>query len=246
MKKAVAVVVVVCVLVSVAFFNVYAIPPPMPTLYKIEVDGGDKVFVMLYNRNSYESFQKSGLYINEEPYEAIYLLDEDFSIEFSYGFHLSDCGIYFAYIPRRVSGYVEGNEKIPTAPAISFYAYGEMYHSYEITDLMTKVPNANHNVSNIQWDYGDYRTFYNGNILSVTTLEEKTIYFDITTGQIVTDEINAEELVVAEIIKEFIYSPYIVEDDSKLHIPLAVGAVLLVVIISIIKLKGKKCKTTQK
>ena len=49
-----------------------------PSPYLIEVDNGNKIFVMIPNGEVYNGFEKSGLYINQEPYEVVYFIDEYF------------------------------------------------------------------------------------------------------------------------------------------------------------------------
>ncbi|MCL2637542.1 MAG: dockerin type I repeat-containing protein [Oscillospiraceae bacterium] len=181
MKKAVSIVLIMCVFLSAAVVSVYADePPPPPQSYIIEIENGNKVFVMLARDDTFKGIEKSGLYYNFEPYEVIYTVDEHF---YANEIYLSNDGLYFIHIPWWVG--IGRYEPLPIAPAISFFANGEIIKSYEVSDLI-KLSSGLISVSHIQWDYQRERTFYENNVFSVITRGGTTMFFDITTGEIVS------------------------------------------------------------
>jgi hypothetical protein len=130
MKKVAALILIACVLFSTGV-SVYALAPPMPQYrYIVEIDDGNKVFVILWNNRICETFPKSGLYYNTAPFEVIYTIDAQFDFG---GFYLSNDGFYFAQLTQFVY-YDTGMRKLQN-PAIRFFAHGEMIRSYYLSDL---------------------------------------------------------------------------------------------------------------
>jgi len=212
-KKVVIMVLILCVLFGAFVFNVYAVAPVIPPYrYKTELDDGDKVFVLLWSNRPSEIFEKSGLYYNTEPYEAIYTIDN--FIDIGNEIFLSSDGMYFAVVYRRI-GYNYETQVLEN-PAIEFYAYGKTQRSYELSEIpinyqrlmvsihasqrrcWCEIPDGCNKRTALWWDYSDKRTFCEeNNILSFFTIpvryyrtvpiitERKVLEFDITTGEII-------------------------------------------------------------
>jgi len=196
-RKAVFAILITCLLFGQAVLFVQAdIPPPPDVAYKREVDNGNKIFVMIPDGEWYtfahqeydyvdeeyaaffDQFPQSGLYINEPPYEAVYLFDKYGYLNDSW--YLSNDGRYIVYISY-YGLYV-----------ILFYEDGQLLRSYKVEDLLKSPDSAPHTTSyHVMWEHYKQRVFDDDNkILTVVTFEEKTISFDITTGKIIEDSKN--------------------------------------------------------
>jgi hypothetical protein len=129
MKKAVALILIACVLFStiiVIHACEFLFPPYRE---KFEVDDGEKIFIMLDLGIPYKQFEKTGLYYNFEPYEAIYTIDE----RFDFHHFVSSDGLYIVGMYYGLFYYIE--EQTWENPAIIFYSSGELIRSYELSDL---------------------------------------------------------------------------------------------------------------
>jgi hypothetical protein len=98
MKKIIVMTLILCILSNMAVISTHAFMRPPPESYKIEVDGGNKVFVMIPPGQTFGVFAKSGLYYNTELFEMIYTIDEYFYNDRKELF-ISICGFYFAHSP---------------------------------------------------------------------------------------------------------------------------------------------------
>ncbi|MDR2007970.1 MAG: hypothetical protein LBQ34_03240 [Alphaproteobacteria bacterium] len=161
-------------------------PPLPPTPYKIELESGNKVFVMIPHGGKFEDFTQSGLYhyvdvydSSINPWKQIY----SFSQYLYQGeFYISNDGRYIVDIPWWIFTKAEFK---PTSPALTFYKDGGKVRSIEVSNLMS-LKKGLQSVSHIQWDFQKDRIFDSDkNILTIQTRSGKSISFDITTGQII-------------------------------------------------------------
>jgi hypothetical protein len=212
MKKIIAIILIACVLFSTAVI-VSAGPPPPPSppsnALRTEIDDGEKVFILLRNNRPYRQFEKSGLYYNFEPYEAIYTFDfHTSSYDSRKSYHLSNDGMHFAYTPRLVY-------RVQTktfTPVIVFYSKGELIRSYELSELpidynwffdkaRSIIDNIRFTTTTILFDDSDKTIFCTDtNIITVTTMNNDIINFGINTGKIISDEGKAflERIILEE------------------------------------------------
>ncbi|MCL2020277.1 MAG: hypothetical protein FWG70_11075 [Oscillospiraceae bacterium] len=192
--KRIITVLAVCLALNLSLMISFADTLAPPYAYKIEIDDS-KVLIMLPENVIFDGIEKSGLYINASPYENIYY----FNNYFFPSEVISSDGRFWVDMPwvrqdnlgnpswteddwsGDLSPYI-------LTPAIDFYKDGYLIKSYEVWELMDDVSKSTISASHMTWaDY--HRQVFDSdlNILSVTALDGKTTYFDITTGLIISD-----------------------------------------------------------
>ena len=166
--------------------------PPQPS--QIDLENGSKVFYMTPLRYDGDEYLPSGLYYNTSPPEPIYLISsyhtaDDISYFDRYNVFLSNDGIYFVHFP--IPFYREIETSAPIETVLEFYENGNLIKQYNASQLVENKKKIGYTVSMVMWekDWGSQHRFdAENNTLSVTTIDDITYTFDITTGDIIAKE----------------------------------------------------------
>jgi hypothetical protein len=175
------------------------------TSYTVEIDNGTKIFIMntcsRTNRNP-DATQcicaVSGLYYNTDPLVNIYYTPRhggNSSLEghnnYMYRNELifSSDGMYFAHMPWTIAGRTESRSQGPDrGSAIEFYGNGILLNRYFVNDLVENTSVLMFTASHVMWENRSRRDLnLENNILSVTTADNLTYRFDMTTGSIIDE-----------------------------------------------------------
>jgi hypothetical protein len=136
----------------------------------------------------------TGLYYNTDPLENIYLVSSDkpnnpnfFHIYFAdFNVRISDDGMYFVHFPItwRKDGVPSEHQ---SEVALEFYAEGKLIKRYKVSNLVKDKDKLKFSVSMITWNDWVALPHLNAdnNTLTLTTIDEITYTFDITTGDII-------------------------------------------------------------
>ncbi|MCL2518968.1 MAG: hypothetical protein FWF15_10440 [Oscillospiraceae bacterium] len=230
MKKRIIFIMFLCFISLITIIIVSADEQVEQKPYQIEFENGKKIFYMYpcytYNENgiSDDNWLKSGLYYNTDPLENIYLINLEYNSNRYYFYErelvFSDDGIYFANIPWAQSDYPSTTD----GTAIEFYENGLGIKKYIVADLVKNKLKLKYTVSHIYWEQNEKREFDAvNNILSVTTNDNITYKFDLTTGNII-DKIPNENFKFTIIILStiilciFILILFIAKKHSNCHI----------------------------
>ena len=229
MKKIIVVLTFLYVLVlyNIAAVSADSIYAPNP--FTIEVEEGAKIVWITPEGENFDErnkdYPKSGLYYNENPLRNIYYFDDHFH-QYNYYLHeqsfvYSDDGVYFVHIPwaRQNAAYSTDGE------AIMIYKNGAFFKSYTVGELVKDMSKAKFSESHVIWEKYEERVFDSKeNILTVTTLDDIVISFDITTGEIV----NNEEVPMLQSATKETDSP---DSKSNVYNYIIVGFVAMCIVI---------------
>lgn len=176
--------------------------------YKIELENGEKFFYMRGSELTEEDDEDfldldSGLYFSD-TLENIYTIEPVISYEKAYPRYIyqtslviSQDGMCFANLPWTANQGIGCVSKSGTA--VEFYNNGSLIKQYDLSDLTKNKLKFKYSVSHVLWENRDKREFdASNNTLSVTTLNNKTVIFDLTSGSIVSKKLSGGE--IAEII----------------------------------------------
>jgi hypothetical protein len=155
---------------------------------------------------------RSGLYYNTTPPVSIYYINEFF---FEGTVFFSDCGMYFAH----VRGVLPWHRYSLGGIVVRFFESGSLIKSYRGEDVISSRRSVETTPSSarwIEWGAQDFARY--PNTLTITTVENRTFTFDITTGEIISGP----------------------RDISLMPIIIAIAALLAVIIIAICKRKSKR------
>jgi hypothetical protein len=156
---------------------------------------GEKVFFMTPPGQENATNRRSGLYRNTDPPEVIYHTDTYIHQHNLYQWHISSNGVYFVVAPsvrisrHNVTLWEEGTDNVIVhIPVLRFYSEGIEQRRYEVGELMRDIRNVHlfgMNRNWLSWTNVSPSLNPDTNILTVVTIEDVTIKFDITTGEIV-------------------------------------------------------------
>jgi len=203
--------------------NALADSPPPPKATSVELENGDKIF--FFSPPGFEDGQpQTGLYYNTDPPEVIYLVQSVRSYPLYFDDNntfLSSNGIHFAFFPLTFhNGNVPGtpdwqpgqedtNEY--TASAVEFFANGQLIKRYTVSDLVKDNSKLSFSVSMIMWE--SWLSMETGwlfdpeeNTLTIGTVDGRIYTFDITTGDIISEDFD-EALVAVSPYNERIDDP---------------------------------------
>ncbi|MCL2285440.1 MAG: hypothetical protein FWC32_03650 [Firmicutes bacterium] len=161
--------------------------PPGP----FYVLSGCETMVFFVKQNAYSSdwadFPPTGLYYNTEPLEPIYLVDKTSLLNsvplWEQDFVFSACMRYFVWIPQMNKMHTT----VPNAIALAFYGNGVSLQKYTVADLVMDVNTVGRSVTMARWvKWPRYAFDADSNHLTVTTVDDITHIFDITTGDIIS------------------------------------------------------------
>jgi len=157
----------------------------------IELENGKKIFYMTPPEYEKEGYPQTGLYYNTDPPENIYLTRPYYNRILYFEVHnikISNDGMYFAHFPIVRHGRVEES-------ALEFYAEGKLIKEYKVLDLVKDESKLDHTSAGTFWrqrfNEGQPTTRVfdaDKNTLTLTTIDEITYTFDITTGKIISTE----------------------------------------------------------
>lgn len=210
--KAKSAVFILCCMLSISMIKwfsnepviAYADSPGSRLSYKIELENGTKFFYMKGFESDDDNDEEfldleSGLYYTHSL-ENIYLIEPVISqgksharYIYEHALIISEDGIYFANLPWTGFAGFMGIGKAGTAA--EFYANGRMIKQYNLSGLTWNRIKFQISVSHIMWEDRTKREFdAQNNTLSVTTLNNKTIVFDLTTGGIVSKSLSGLDI----------------------------------------------------
>jgi len=140
---------------------------PEPSL--IISEDGSRIFA--FNPDKDESYPEMGVYLNKEPLELEYLISFG-HLTFESDFFFSSDMRYFVYMPT-----------ISQDRVIYFYEGDTLLQSYRIPNLVYKRNTVTYSVSMAMWYRFESRNLDRiNNTFTITTLEDITFVFDVTTG----------------------------------------------------------------
>ena len=149
---------------------------PVPNPEILESEDGSRIFV--FNPYGDEAYPAMGVYSNTEPIELIYTINLQ-HMAFKINFYFSSDMQYFVFIP-------EASQNI----ALEFYGNGDMIQMYWIGNLVKNMDKVSYSISMAFWENRNRRNFdITNNTLSITTVDDLTYVFDITTGKALRGEI---------------------------------------------------------
>ena len=125
----------------------------------------------------------TGLYYNTDPLTLIYLVENPCEILLPVQFIFSRDLQYFAWTPSR-----NASRQAPAreARALVFYANGAVQRTYMVSDLVRDLGAVQQSMSAIWWHYRERNSLdLETNLLTIHTVDQRTLVFDITTGEIV-------------------------------------------------------------
>ena len=184
MKKIIALILIVMVLL--VMLPVYADSPPRPP-EAWQRDLGDG-FVFHYTPNEFEGqgYLPTGLY---QDGELIYTVDVSLWGAGQLFFSNDRMSFMQADWWVMLRGDYNRWRENPHGWAVRFFYRGEVVRYYEVFDLNTNPGSFIVSVSHIQWDYQRKRYHdIENNTLQVTTRNGRNITFDLSTGEIISNE----------------------------------------------------------
>ena len=146
--------------------------------FRIVSEDGSRVFIYTpyphFHQERDSILPATGLYYNTEPLELIYLL-EDIGWAFESDFVFSSDFRYLAFFGR-----------MSFDVALEFYEDGILIKRYMIDDLVKNMNEVSISTSRAWWEERAGRSFdIVNNTLIITTYDNLTYVFDITTGEII-------------------------------------------------------------
>ena len=166
MKKLALLIVLVCALTSFALPAVadsFMAPVPFETTFP----NGDKVF--RFDPKNNDGYAEAAVYTTTEPPELVYSVEKLSSFAYASNFYFSPDMMSFAYVPT-------ANQET----AIEFYSNGKLSKKYKINDLVRNMNKVTYSVSMAFWRNAE--PVRDGNILTITTVDNMTYDFDISAG----------------------------------------------------------------
>lgn len=161
---------------AVGGLTAYADDFPMPNPEIMESEDGNRVFV--FNPLEDDRYPAMGVYKNTEPLELIYLVNIE-HMAFLINFYFSSDMQYFVFIP-------EASQSV----ALEFYKNGELIQTYGISSLVKNMDAVGYSISMAFWEDRNRRNFDSAdNTLTITTVDNLTYVFDITTGEAIKGNI---------------------------------------------------------
>jgi len=171
-------------MVTVLFSGVTALADSFVTPAPAMVESEDGSHVFSFNPDNSSEFPEMGVYRNTEPLELVYAINFG-SITFLNDFYFSADMKYFVHFPT-----------ITQDTVLLFYEDGILMESYRIPNLVKDKRVVSYSVSMAMWyDFNSRILDVENNTFTVTTNDDLTYVFDITTGKaikgdiITTDEI---------------------------------------------------------
>ena len=154
----------------------YADDFPIPNPEVRGSDDGSRVFV--FNPYKDDAFPAMGVYSNTEPMELIYPVNIN-QMVFMINFYFSSDMQYLVFLPE-----------VNKSMAVEFYDNGDLIQTYWIGNLVKDMDQVSYSVSMAFWENRSKRVFdSSANTLSITTVDNLTYVFDITTGKVISGEI---------------------------------------------------------
>jgi hypothetical protein len=189
MKRIIALGIILSFFLMSVHVSADSFDPPEPS--KIELEDGAKVFYMTPLRYAGEDYLPSGLYYNTEPPEVIYLISSNHTAKnisyFSeHNVYLSNDGMYFAHFPTPFKDDRYTNS--PPGTVLEFYANGNLVERYNVSQLVKNNSKLSYTESMVFWEKRGRHFNADNNTLSITTADDITYVFDITTGNIINGE----------------------------------------------------------
>ena len=170
MKKIIfAVVVVVTVLLGMTI--ALADDWEVPTSFEVQSEQGSEVF--RFNPDPADRTATAALYKNANSTEVIYTVKNLRSHAYKSSFFFSDDLRQFAFIPPADFDI-----------AVEFYSNGSLTKSYTIKELVKDHSKIMNSVSSAHWRSTTTGSIQDQNTLQITTVDNITYTFDITTGEI--------------------------------------------------------------
>jgi len=146
--------------------------------FTIESEDGRRVFIYTspFDQEYDTSLLATGVYYVTSSLVLIYLL-EDIGLAFESDFVFSADLRHLAFIPT-----------VSQDTAIEFYDSGNLLKSYRISDLISNMDAVSFSITMAFWEERAGRNFDSANnMLTLTTADNLTYVFDITTGEVITD-----------------------------------------------------------
>ena len=146
--------------------------------FRIVSEDGSRVFIYTPHPHFHQErdsiLPATGLYYNTEPLELIYLI-EDIGWAFESDFVFSSDFRHLAFFGR-----------MSFDVALEFYEDGILIKRYMIDDLVEDMNEVSISTSRAWWEERAGRSFdITNNTLTITTYDNLTYVFDITTGEII-------------------------------------------------------------
>ena len=155
-----------------ALADSFITPEPSITISK----DGSRVFA--FNPFDDEDFPEMGIYRNTSPLELVYIIPFS-GMVFESDFYFSSDMRHFVYMPT-----------ISQDTVLYFYRDGNFLQSYRIPNLVRNKSNVEFSVSMAFWYHHESLKFdTTGNTFSLTTKEDITYVFDVTTGNAIEGKI---------------------------------------------------------
>jgi len=143
--------------------------------FSIESEDGSRVFIFNDGALSDDNLPATGVYYNTDPLELIYLV-EGLRGAYIGNFFFSSDFQHFAFIPA-----------ISQDIVLEFYHSGALIRGHHLNDLVRNVDMVRFSASTALWEDRAGRSFDSiNNALTITTIDNQTYTFDITTdGRII-------------------------------------------------------------
>jgi len=178
-RKALKCLVVMALFTAIAvlgIFSAYADSFPIPDPEILESKDGSRVFV--FNPYGDENYPIMGVYSNTEPLELIYPISFE-QMVFVNNLYFSADMCYLVFAP-------EVNQSI----ALEFYSNGDLIKMYWISNLVEDMNRVSYSISMAFWENRSKREFdIVNNTLAVTTVDNLSYLFDVTTGEAIEGKI---------------------------------------------------------
>ena len=189
---------------AVILFSIAAHASPPPPLRPFYVDIGNGM-VFHFTPDGYEErgYLPTGVYLDGE---LVYLINEPFYLYDRFRAYFSNDGMTFLEVPVILHPFgvftshrAEEWHPYGTAAVRVFYR-GDVVKYHRIPDLVNNKNRLRVSDSHVWWDELSLRHHdFENNTLQVTTLERRTITFDITTGAIINIQQRIPWLLIAGI-----------------------------------------------
>lgn len=193
---------ILVVFIGILLFSFFAVtvradaPPPPPTPWHRDLGDG----LVFHYRPKYEHYSEghfvwgtptefeakgypeTGLYRDGE---LVYTVEEPF---WGILYFSKDAMTFLEvewWVPASGDPGIAARYREPTWPAVRFFRYGNLVHSYDVHDLVHNKSRLAFSVSHVQWDYQSER-YYNreNNTLQITTRDGWIHVFCLRTGLI--------------------------------------------------------------
>ena len=179
MKKGLICIIVFAALLFVSTFTVSADDWPPPTSFVVTSKDRSKAFHFDLDDENLSNTVTAAVYYTTDPPELVYTVEGIRSWAYLSDFYFSDDLQYFVFIPPTTNSI-----------ALEFYGNGKLTKSYTINDLVWNMLAVEHTTSTAHWREWEYNTGKTTqldsehNTLTLTTIDNLTYTFDITTGAV--------------------------------------------------------------